>query len=226
MIRKRLLLCLFMVFFAPLTFAVESEEAAVEMSAFQQLQVFAKELCNFSASFEQTIINSNGHAGEVVSGQFSLSRPNLFRWDYVGDFPQQIIGDGEKIWIHDVELEQVSVKTQAQTVAESPALLLLQPGSLEQHYTVAELGVSEGLSLLSLTPKNEDSSFQRLLIGLAKTMPVMLVLEDSFGQRTEIQFTQQQINSDIDTDIYIFEPPQGVDIIGDMSLVDAEIGTE
>lgn len=215
------LLVLGLLFFQPNPVVAETAvDTNAQPQAFQQLQQFANGLNTFSASFEQVILSPNGHSGDMVSGTFSLSRPNLFRWDYVGDFPQLIIGDGSKIWIHDIELEQVSVKAQAQTVAESPALLLLQPDSLEQHFTVADLGIVEGMALLSLTPKAVDGAFQRLLLGLRNNLPDLLVLEDGFGQRTEIRFSQQLINQVIEPAQYIFVIPDGADVIGDGNLVE------
>ncbi|MCF6262251.1 MAG: outer membrane lipoprotein carrier protein LolA [Xanthomonadales bacterium] len=218
------LLVLGLLFFQPNLAIAEIEvDTNTQPQAFEQLQHFANSLNTFSASFEQVVLSPNGHSGDIVSGTFSLSRPNLFRWDYVGDFPQLIIGDGSKIWIYDIELEQVSVKAQPQTVEESPVLLLLQPDSLEQYFTVADLGVVEGMALLSLTPKAVDSAFQRLLIGLRNNMPDLLVLEDGFGQRTEIRFSQQLINQVIEPAQYIFVIPAGSDVIGDGNAAEDNI---
>jgi len=219
-----LVLVLGLLFFQPNSVVAETAvDTNTQPQAFQQLQQFANGLNTFSASFEQVILSPNGHNGDTVSGTFSLSRPNLFRWDYAGDFPQLIIGDGSKIWIHDIELEQVSVKAQAQTVAESPALLLLQPDSLEQYFTVADLGIVEGMALLSLTPKAVDGAFQRLLIGLRNNLPDLLVLEDGFGQRTEIRFSQQLINQVVEPAQYIFVIPDGADVIGDGNVAENNI---
>jgi len=197
------------------TSAETTQEVSAQVQAFQQLQQFASSLNTFSATFEQVIIDPNGHSGDTVGGTFSLSRPDLFRWDYAGDYLQLIIGDGSKIWIHDIELEQVSVKAQPQTVAESPALLLLQPEELEKYFTVVDLGIAEGMALLSLTPIATDGTFQRLLIGLRNNLPDLLVLEDGFGQRTEIRFSQQLINEVIEPTQYVFVIPAGTDVIGD-----------
>lgn len=214
------LLLLISFFSVPLTAVAESDPGSGDAGrALLQLQAFSNNLDTFSASFEQVIISPNGHAGDALEGKFSLSRPNLFRWDYAGEFPQLIIGDGTKIWIHDIELEQVSVKAQPQTVAESPALLLLQPESLDDYFVIADLGESEGLALLSLTPKTEDPTFERILLGLSDNLPGLLVIEDGFGQRTEIRFSQQQLNQPMSPQEFIFTAPEGADIIGDVPVV-------
>jgi len=217
---------LFMLFF-PVSFAVlaesDSDVGGADQQALQQLQVFAKDLETFSASFEQVILSPNGHVGDVVEGKFSLSRPNHFRWDYAGEFPQLIVGDGNKIWIHDIELEQVSVKVQPQTAAESPALLLLEPASLDEYFVIADLGENEGLALLSLTPKKDDPAFERILLGLRNNLPGLLVIEDGFGQRTEIRFSMQQRNQPISSEQFTFIAPIGADVIGDVPTADTRL---
>lgn len=221
------LLVLALMFFQPKLAAAETTvETETQPQAFQQLQQFASGLNSFSAVFEQVIIDPNGNSGDTVGGTFSLSRPDLFRWDYAGEYPQLIIGDGSKIWIHDIELEQVSVKPQPQTVAESPALLLLQPDELDQYFTVADLGMVEGVALLSLTPIAADGTFQRLLIGLRNNLPDLLVLEDGFGQRTEIRFSQQLINQAIEPAQYVFVIAEGTDVIGDAGNLENTEGLE
>ena len=180
-----------------------------------QLMAFAKNLNSFKAEFKQTIQSQNGHWDEPVTGQFTLARPNLFRWDYQGDFPQQIVGDGEQIWIYDVELEQVSVKLQAQTIAESPALVLIQPQDLDKYFVVKALGSNDGVALMASLPKAPDPTFDRILLGFKDNLPVSLVIEDAFGQRTEIHFSQPRMNLAIDEKVFTFTPPPGADIIGE-----------
>ena len=184
-------------------------------AAEQQLEAFASNLTSFSSNFSQQIRSPNGILDEPETGRFQLLRPNLFRWDYHGQYPQQIIADGQQVWIYDLELEQVSVKPQAQSVAESPALVLLQPQNLAQHFIVTELGEDgNGAGLLALTPRVKNASFDRILISLSNNLPQLLILEDGFGQRTEISFTQQQINPEIEIEQFRFSAPEGTDVIG------------
>lgn len=184
-------------------------------SAQQQLETFSSNLNSFSANFSQQIRSANGRLEEPEAGQFKLLRPNLFRWDYSGEYPQQIVADGSQVWIYDLELEQVSVKPQAQSVDESPALVLLQPEKLDEFFIVTELGEDpSGAAMLSMTPRSKDAAFERIIVALSNNIPQLLILEDGFGQRTEISFSEQQLNPQIAADQFQFSAPAGTDVIG------------
>ncbi len=202
-------------FFTIISLCFSTVVFAEDPSAQQQLEIFASKLNSFSANFSQQIRSANGRLEEPEAGQFKLLRPNLFRWDYTGEYPQQIVADGSQVWIYDIELEQVSVKPQAQSVDESPALVLLQPEKLDDFFVVTELGENpSGAAMLSMTPKSKDAAFERIIVALMNNLPQLLILEDSFGQRTEISFTEQQLNPEITADQFHFSAPAGTDVIG------------
>lgn len=200
---------------ALISFCISTAALAETPSAQHQLEAFASNMNSFSANFSQQIRSANGHLEEPESGQFKLLRPNLFRWDYGGEYPQQIVADGSQVWIYDLELEQVSIKPQAQSVDESPALVLLQPEKLDEFFVVTELGEDlNGSAMLSMTPRSKDAAFERIILALRDNIPQILILEDGFGQRTEISFTEQLMNPEIETDQFQFTAPDGTDVIG------------
>ena len=183
-------------------------------SARVQLNHFTHELESLSADFQQSVSDANGDLIESSEGVMRLMRPDRFRWDYRGEFPQQIVADGERVWIYDIELEQVSVKPQSHMAADSPLTILVDPAALDQQFTASELGNYEGMALLELIPSRSQAEFERLLLGLADNQLQMMVLEDSFGQRTQINFIDMQRNSDVASEEFVFESPPGVDVIG------------
>lgn len=188
-------------------------------SAQQQLETFASNMNSFAANFSQQIRSANGRLEEPEAGQFKLLRPNLFRWDYHGEYPQQIVADGSQVWIYDIELEQVSIKPQAQSVGESPALVLFQPEKLDEFFVVTELGEDQnGSAMLSMTPRSKDAAFERIILTLSNNIPQLLILEDGFGQRTEISFTEQLMNPEIEATQFQFTAPEGTDVIGGQLL--------
>jgi len=193
----------------PLTIHAEPAD-----SARSQLDQFTRDLESLSADFQQSVSDANGDLIETSEGVMRLQSPDLFRWDYRGEFPQQIVADGERVWIYDIELEQVSVKSQSHLAADSPLTILVEPAALEQQFSASELGEYEGMALLELIPSRDQAEFERLLLGLADNQLRMMVLEDSFGQRTQINFGDMQRNAEIDSGEFVFEPPPGVDVIG------------
>ncbi|WP_438971276.1 outer membrane lipoprotein chaperone LolA, partial [Methylophaga sp.] len=90
----------------------------------QKLNQFVDKVDTFQAEFEQTVIDPEGKIMEQAQGQFLLARPGKFRWDYETPYPQKIVADGKNIWFYDIDLEQITVKSQQEALAETPATLL------------------------------------------------------------------------------------------------------
>jgi outer membrane lipoprotein carrier protein len=165
--------------------------------------------------FEQKVISGDGKVQDSSSGRVWLNRPHLFRWEYGGDFPELVVADGSRIWIYDEMLEQVTVRNQSDAELDTPLSLITDPGRLEEHFEVREIGEAEQLQLLELTARNPETEFERILLGLGDDQLVLMVMEDAFGLRTEIRFDQIQRNPQIDASLFTFEPPESADVIGD-----------
>ena len=191
-------------------------------SARHQLDTFAEGLDSLQARFRQVVISSDGRMQDSSEGKVWLSRPDLFRWEYGGDFPELVVADGKSIWIYDEALEQVTVKDQASARGSSPLALLTDPDRLDEKFEIREAGETEALQLLELRARDMETEFERLLAGLNDNVLELLIMEDAFGLRTEIRFSEIQRNPDIDPVLFRFEPPAGSDVIGDLPVAPQE----
>jgi len=180
-----------------------------------QLEHFSNGLETLHALFEQQVISSDGAVEDSSSGQVWLRRPQMFRWEYGGDFPEVVVADGKNIWIYDEVLEQVTVKDQTYTSANSPLTVLTDLGKLEEQFEVREVGDAEGLHLLELRSRSTESEFERILLGLRDDSLQMMVMEDAFGLRTEVRFQQVRRNPELETSLFTFQPPESADVIGE-----------
>ncbi len=194
---------------------------AQEGSGRAQLERFSKGLETLHARFEQQVIGSGGEVQDDSSGHVWLSRPQLFRWEYGGDFPELVVADGMRIWIYDETLEQVTVKDQSSTSMNSPLLLLTEPGRLDTQFEVREMGVADEMRLLELRSKSQETEFDRILLGLQDDSLTLMIMEDAFGLRTEIRFLQIERNPELDDGLFTFQPPASVDVIGDLPAGDS-----
>ncbi len=136
------------------------------------------------------------------------------RWEYEGDYPETIVATGRNVWIYDEDLEQVTVKPQSDKVSDAPLLILTDISKLDEQFAVAEMGKSEGLDLLELKSRSTDSEFARILMGLDAGGIHLMIMEDAFGQRTEMHFSHVVKNAPIDDALFTFKPPKGVDLVG------------
>ena len=193
---------------------------AQEDSARQKLERFASGLETLHAQFDQQVISSDGTMQDSSSGEVWLRRPQRFRWAYGGDFPELVVADGSRIWIYDEALEQVTVKDQSREATDSPLSLLTEPDRLDDQFQVREAGEAEGLHLLELRSLNTESQFERILLGLQGDRLELMVMEDAFGLRTELRFRDIRRNPPLDESLFSFQPPPGVDVIGDVPDAD------
>ena len=146
-----------------------------------------------------------------------LSAPRFFRWEYQKPAPQLIVADGDHIWIHDPDLEQVTVRNQSFEEQGSPLAVLIDPTELDRQYKVSEGGKANGLEWLVLVPKKvDDAPFQRARLGFGATGLVRMELHDALGQRTVIGFSPWQRNPRFAAGTFKFVPPKGTDVVGDV----------
>jgi outer membrane lipoprotein carrier protein len=192
-----------------------------------QLERFGQDLLSLQASFDQKVVSTDGVVEDESTGQVWLIRPHRFRWDYVGDFPEQVVADGERVWLYDETLEQVTVRDQSGLSADTPLILLTDLSRLDQQFEVRELGDGSGMHLLELRARSQEAEFERVLLGLQDDMLLLMAMEDVFGLRTEIHFRDIQRNPALDMSLFQFTPPPGTDVIGDWPAgPDSDLGSE
>lgn len=178
----------------------------------EELRKFLAETETLKADFKQVSLNPNGQVDQKSSGQFYLSRPGYFRWNYAEPFEQEIVSAQGKIWFYDADLEQVTIKKLDDSIGSTPALLLSGDVALDKKFVLEKQGEDEGLQWVKLSPKNQQSEFNYILIGLDKGQLGGMEISDSFGQLTRIYFSNLKQNPTLANDIFKFEAPKGVDV--------------
>jgi len=179
----------------------------------KQLEFFFNRSQTFSANFEQVVLDEGLNTLEESSGQMTIERPNRFRWDYVPPFEQQIISDGIRIWIYDVELDQVTIKPFDKMLGHSPAVLLAGEGKIEDNYQLHELGVQGAVEWLALDPLEKGSHYRVIRLGFENSQLKILEFIDGLDQTTRITLTEIIENRPIDPGYFGFKPVPGLDVI-------------
>lgn len=181
-----------------------------------QLERFFSGLTTLEAEFRQSIYNARLEPVQSAEGMFQMKRPGKFRWDYTRPYEQLIVADGKKLWIHDVDLEQVTVKSMDNALGNTPALLLSNPERVSQTFRLIESGKEEGVSWLALEPRQEaERTFEHLRLGFQDNQLRLMELVDSFGQMTRLEFSAIRRNVALPADHFRFVVPDGVDVVGE-----------
>lgn len=183
-----------------------------EESPINQLKAFLKASASLTADFKQVSYNKTGQVGQSSYGQFYLSRPGKFRWNYQKPFAQEIVSNSEKVWFYDVDLEQVTSKPLDDSLGATPALLLTGQVDIDEKFILDEQGKDDDLNWIRLSPKNEESGFKYILIGLNHGQLGGMELSDNFGQMTRIYFSNIKLNPVLNDSLFDFKPPKNVDV--------------
>ena len=188
---------------------------APEVQAANDLQRFFNDVQSYTAKFSQVVLDESFNLLQESSGTLWIQRPDKFRWDYDIPFEQHIVGDGERIWVHDVELQQVTVRRVSGGLGATPALLLAGRGKLDENFSVNSLGLQGQLEWTQLIPKNKDGGYEEIRVGFENGRIRILEMIDSFGQTTRIALRDATENVEINAGKFVFEPPPGTDVVGE-----------
>lgn len=178
----------------------------------EKLQAFIAETRSAKASFAQTQLDKKGKPISVTNGKLSFQRPGRFRWEYEKPYEQVIVGDGEKLWVYDKDLNQVTVKKLDGALGSSPAALLAGSNEIEDHYQLSAKGVKGGVDWLEAFPR-EEGMFQKVRMGFKGNTLEAMELYDHLGQVTSIRFSKVEKNPSLANGVFSFTPPTGADVV-------------
>lgn len=178
------------------------------------LKGFYKQTQGLRAQFSQVVTDSQGKKIQEVKGNMLLQRPNKFRWDYQQPFEQQIISDGQQVYLYDVELQQVTVKSLGKAIGSSPAALLAGGEQVEKNFKLTNLPDRDGMERAQAVPINKENGFESVQLSFKAGQLAEMQMVDSFGQTTNIHFASVETNPTLNTKQFLFKAPKGVDVVG------------
>lgn len=186
----------------------------------ESLENFVKTARTGRADFTQ-VVTAPARQGQVArsktsTGTFEFSRPNRFRFNYRKPFEQTIVADGQTLWLHDVDLNQVTARKQAQVLGSTPAALIAASpdlNALKKDFNLEAVADKDGLQWVQATPKARDGQLNSVRVGFRGNELAALDIHDSFGQRSLITFSKFEVNAGVSPDAFQFKPPQGVDVV-------------
>ena len=186
----------------------------VSASPAADLEKYLRGLATWTADFKQTIDDGQGNVLRSAAGRLYLQRPGKFRWDYSEPSEQLVLADGKRIWFYDKDLAQANVRDMDTTLASTPANLLSGSGSVSTQFDITAVPPNGGLQWFQLVPKHADTDFQLVRIGFEKGELRSMFLADKLNQITQLTFSNSKRNLPLAPDLFSFEPPPGVDVIG------------
>jgi outer membrane lipoprotein carrier protein len=202
------------------TFALSALAVAAHAGAMESLENFVRNARSGHAEFTQ-VITAPARDGQAArtktsSGTFEFQRPNRFRFEYRKPFEQTIVADGQTLWLHDKDLNQVSQRKQAKVLGSTPAALIASSPDIEtlkRDFDLQALPDANGLQWVQATPRQKEGQLTNMKVGFRGDQLAALEILDSFGQRSVLTFTGMQLNAGVSADAFRFTPPKGVDVV-------------
>jgi outer membrane lipoprotein carrier protein len=188
------------------------------------LAQFMKQARSGRADFTQVVTSpirpGQTSRAKTSSGRFEFQRPGKFRFDYRKPFVQTLVADGQTLWMHDVDLNQVTARAQSQVLGSTPAALLTAASDLQALKADFKFNAEPdqgGLQWVRATPQSPDGQIRAVLVGLrsAASGPELAVLDvqDNLGQRSLLTFTGFELNPVLPASTFVFKAPAGTDVI-------------
>ena len=192
-----------------------SAACSAQAAGIDQLKAFVEGTKSGRVAFLQITTDKAGRKVQEASGMFVFARPGKFRWAYEKPFEQLIVGDGDKVWVFDRDLNQVIVRKMTQALGSTPAALLAGDNALEKNFELSDGGTEAGLEWVEAKPRTAEAGFERVRIGFRDNLLRAMQLKDAFGQTTQLGFANLERNPALAPDLFRFVPPKGADVIGE-----------
>ena len=187
--------------------------APAQASAVAALREFLAQTKSARGEFTQQVTRGSAQAAPPSSGTFFFERPGKFRWIYAKPYEQVLVADGERLYLYDRDLNQVTVKKMSAALPASPASILFGGNEFERDFIIAEAGTRDGIAWLTATPRAREAQFERIEIGFRDGAPAVMVLADSFGQVSRLVFSRFERNPRLEAQLFRFVPPAGADVL-------------
>lgn len=192
------------------------------------LELFLRTAGSGRADFSQVVTTParEGHVARtrVSRGTFEFQRPGRFRFVYGKPTGQVIVADGQTLWLHDLDLNQVTARPQASALGSTPAALIASAPdmkALQAEYRLSALPAREGLQWIEAIPRSSEGQVQSVRVGLREVESgghpaaelAVLEIVDNFGQKSVLTFEQIVLNVNLPAETFRFRPPAGADVI-------------
>lgn len=198
-----------------LVLAVLAIAGQVSAASLDRFHAFIRTTQSARADFEQKVYDRNKKLVQESKGSFAFQRPGRFRWAFSKPYSQLIVGDGEKVWVYDADLNQVTVRKLSSALGATPAALIAGSADIEQSFVFTESGELDGLQWLEAKPRERDAGFETIRMGFGPAGIDAMELVDQFGQTTTLRFSNMQRNPKLDPGTFRFTPPKGTDLLGE-----------
>ncbi len=153
---------------------------------------------------------------QTTEGEVFIKKPGKMKWLYDAPDPQILISNGDMLWLYVPEENQVNKMPMKNVYSNNtPALFLAGKGKLTESFEVARVTSNSETYQVELAPKDKKMNVKTLTLFADKKSYQILgsSVYDKLGNKTEIKFSQIEVNLDLPDQLFQFHPPRGVEVL-------------
>ena len=188
--------------------------------ALERLEAAYRGVSDLRATFEQAAFNRTLNQTLEARGTLYLKKPGKLRWEYETPTPQEIVSDGDRLWVYTPELKQVNVAPAPRALAGPAGSFLHGLGQVREHFQPRFLNPAQptdpdGLVVFDLTPMRREPLLARLIVAVDPESWLVrkAVLYDELGNSVTLRFLEVAVNPGLPDALFIFVPPPGVAVV-------------
>jgi len=167
---------------------------------------------SFQGSFNQIVFDNQGQIIEEANGKVIFKKPHFFKWIYKKPHQNQIISDGEIIYIYDPDLSQVIMSQFSQSNSNNPSLIFFQK-NIEKFFKVTKKLI-DGELWYRCQSLSDDADYESLELKFDSQGKVLAMnIIDRLKNKILVNFEDIQTNVKINEATFLFNVPENVEII-------------
>jgi outer membrane lipoprotein carrier protein len=165
----------------------------------------------FSGQFSQSVYDNKSQLIEEANGVVVFKKPHFFKWIYQAPHQNQIIGDGETVYIYDPDLSQVIMSKFSQSKNNNPANIFFL-NNIEESFKVTKILIDDE-AWYRCESKSKDIDFQSIEISFNEDKIHGMRVVDGLQNKIIINFVSIIQNPNIDEASFLFNVPDNVEVI-------------
>ena len=192
----------------------------VSADGVSDLNTFANNISSMSSEFSQVVLDKKGSKLQDVQGVMLFKRPNNLK-----PYQNQIISDGERLYMYDQDLRQVSINPIAKVAGSTP-LLIIAGKNVEKYFILKNIDdqnyteANQNIKWVEASPKEEGAGFSKVILGLSDNKLSVMKIVDAFEHTTTISFKNAKYNISLTDNDFLFKLPDGVDVVQSGAIPD------
>jgi outer membrane lipoprotein carrier protein len=171
----------------------------------------------FTADFDQESILKAMAVTDTASGKMMVRQPGKMRWEYLVPDPQTIITDGNDLWIHRPQENQVLVGKAPALFGEGKgAGFLSNIKTVRQSFQITlETAEDPAQYRLKLVPNKSTADLMAVQLDIIRQTfdLVSITTVNVYGDETRIVLKNINFNNPPPEALFRFDVPQGADVL-------------